>query len=292
MKILIAASSLLLAGQLIAQQKPGALREKSIRLSTGVKLRYVEQGHRNGTPVIFLHGITDSWHSFETTLPFLPPSIRAFAISQRGHGDSDRPLEGYHPKDFAADIAAFIRQKNLGKTIVVGHSMGGVHAQQFALDYPQLSAGIVIVDSDANWGSNPGFPEFLKEVRGLQGQISREYMDGFQRSTLAVPIDPSYYELIVNEGLKVPLRVFQTALAEMSSVNYTDELKNIKVPMLLFWGDKDMFCSADDQQVFLERVKNVRLIKYAGTGHALHWEHPQRFAADLTMFVNQVKGGN
>jgi pimeloyl-ACP methyl ester carboxylesterase len=109
---------------------------KRIALKTGVELEYVERGKPDGTPVIFLHGITDSWHSFETVLPNSPENIHAFALSQRGHGDSERPAGDYSPGHFAADVAAFIQQKELGKAIIVGHSMGGVIAQQFVIHYP------------------------------------------------------------------------------------------------------------------------------------------------------------
>jgi pimeloyl-ACP methyl ester carboxylesterase len=74
---------------------------KSAALSTGVTLPYVEQGDPAGTPVVLLHGITDSWRSFEPVLPYLPDSIRAFALTQRGHGDADRPAAAYHPRHLA-----------------------------------------------------------------------------------------------------------------------------------------------------------------------------------------------
>ena len=75
---------------------------KKINVSTGTTLEYVEQGRDAGVPIIFLHGITDSWHSFELVLPFLPESIHAFAISLRGHGGSSKPTTGYLMKDFSA----------------------------------------------------------------------------------------------------------------------------------------------------------------------------------------------
>jgi non-heme chloroperoxidase len=100
------------------------LETESIELRTGVKLTYVEQGDPKGIPVILLHGITDSLRSFENVLPHLPDSIHAFALSQRGHGDSDRPTTGYRPQDFAADLAAFVETLGLGPVVVAGHSMG------------------------------------------------------------------------------------------------------------------------------------------------------------------------
>ena len=123
------------------------LSVKQITLSNGVKLEYAEQGTANGTPVIFLHGYTDSWHSFQSVLPYLPSNVHAYALSQRGHGDSDRPSTDYAMSDFAADVADFMKQLKIGPAIIVGHSMGGLIAQQFVLDHPQLSKALVIVSS-------------------------------------------------------------------------------------------------------------------------------------------------
>lgn len=70
---------------------------KSVELLKDVTLQYAQQGNPSGTPVLLLHGLSDSWHSFERVLPHLPESIRAFALTQRGHGDASRPAAGYRP---------------------------------------------------------------------------------------------------------------------------------------------------------------------------------------------------
>src|SRR5688572_4155025 len=114
---------------------------KSVALSTGVTLPYVEQGDPSGVPVVLLHGVTDSWRSFEPVLPFLPGSIRAFALTQRGHGDADRPAADYRPSDMAADVAAFLTSQGLDSAVIVGHSMGSTVALQYALDYPERTRG-------------------------------------------------------------------------------------------------------------------------------------------------------
>src|SRR5262245_19741586 len=83
------------------------LTESSVLLSNGIHLKYSEQGDPKGVPVILLHGLSDSWHSFAMTMPYFPSSIHAYAISQRGHGNSSKPRVGYDPTDFADDIADF-----------------------------------------------------------------------------------------------------------------------------------------------------------------------------------------
>ena len=261
--------------------------EESIKLANSISLEYVEQGPATGVPVIFLHGLSDSWHSFETVLANLPASVHAFAISQRGHGDSERPLEGYTPRNFAADIAAFIKKKNLQSAFIVGHSMGGVNALQFALDYPQLASGIIIIDSDPAFKDNAGMPEFLQQSLQLEGTIERPFMEEFQKSTLSQPIDTAYFNLLVDEGLKVPLRVFKDAFRGFMEVDYTNDLKKITAPVLILWGANDGMTFRKDQQQLEKGIKNAKLIVYEDTGHALHWQQPKRFADDLLTFISE-----
>jgi non-heme chloroperoxidase len=61
---------------------------KSVELPNRIQLQYVEQGDPARIPLLLLHGVTDSRHSFELVLPHLPESIHAFALTQRGHGDA------------------------------------------------------------------------------------------------------------------------------------------------------------------------------------------------------------
>jgi pimeloyl-ACP methyl ester carboxylesterase len=262
---------------------------KTITLSNNITLEYAEQGYTGGTPVIFLHGYTDSWHSYETVLPLLPESIRAFALTQRGHGDSDKPDEGYNPKDFANDVALFIKQKKLNKVIIVGHSLGGLVAQRFVLDNPQLCKGVVIISSDASFADNPGMSDFLAVVDQLQEPVDRTFSAEFQKSTITKPIAESYFNTVVNESEKVPARVWKAIAQELRQVNYVPELKTIKQPVLIFWGDKDGVCFKNDQEVMVRNIKNAKLLVYQGTGHALHWEEPARFASDLLKFVESFK---
>ncbi|VTU13666.1 alpha/beta fold hydrolase [Variovorax sp. RA8] len=79
---------------------------RQIQLPGRARLEFAEQGGRSGTPVIALHGVTDSWRSFEPVLPCLPSELRVIALTQRGHGASDKPAGGYRTADFAADVAA------------------------------------------------------------------------------------------------------------------------------------------------------------------------------------------
>ena len=180
----------------------------SVELPNRVKLQYVEQGDPAGVPVLMLHGGTDSWHSFEPVLPYLPESIHAFVLTQRGHGDADRPATGYRTRDFAADVAAFTSALELGPAIIVGHSMGSTNAKRVAIDYPERTRALVLAGSFATYRNNPVLVEFWEStVSRLTDPIDPGFVREFQESTLAHPVPSAFLDTVVRESLKVPARV-------------------------------------------------------------------------------------
>jgi non-heme chloroperoxidase len=259
---------------------------KSVALSTGVTLQYVEQGNPDGVPVVFLHGYTDSWRSFQLALPYLPESLHVFALSQRGHGDASRPPVGYRFPDFAADLMAFMHAVGIESAVIAGHSMGASVAQRFAIDYPARVRGLVLMSAFAGYGGNPIVEEFWETgVSTLRDPIDPDFVREFQESTLANPIPANYFETIVEESLKVPTDVWREAFQGFVEDEFPDELGKINAPTLLLWGDQDAFAPFDDQKVMTKAIPDARLVVYRNTGHALHWEEPMRFAADLEAFV-------
>lgn len=258
---------------------------QSITLSNGITLEYVEKGNSNATPIIFLHGYSDSWHSFEIVMKMLPPDMHLIALSLRGHGNSSKPNEGYHPRDFAHDLSLFINEKKLGPSIIVGHSLGGYIAQQFVISYRDLAKELVLIDSDAYFADNPGFTDFTDEILKFEKNADYSFARDFQLSTLARPIDSSQLALFIDESLKLPLHVWQGVAAGLVAEDFTKDLQAIDAPVLIFWGSRDMICFKSDLENFERNLKNEKVIVYEGTGHALHWEEPERFVADLVNFV-------
>ena len=131
----------------------------TIELPNQIKLQYVEQGDFLGIPLILLHGYTDSWYTFERVLPYIPKSIRTFALTQRGHGDSSRPAAGYRSSDFAMDLAEFMDVLRLKKAAIVGGSSGGIVARRFAIDHPNRTLGLILAGSPLTFQDKPGVLE-------------------------------------------------------------------------------------------------------------------------------------
>ena len=186
---------------------------QSIELPTGVRVEYAEHGPADGAPVLFLHGYSDSWRSFEPVLPHLPASIRALAVTQRGHGDADRPYSGYGTSDFAADAVALLDSLGIGSAVVVGHSMGAAVAQRIALDHPGRVDGLVFAGGSTTWAHNTAIAgELASEVDVLTDPVDPEFAREFQAGTTAEPIDPALLDTYVDESCKLPARVWQAVM--------------------------------------------------------------------------------
>jgi pimeloyl-ACP methyl ester carboxylesterase len=256
-----------------------------LALPHGVRLEVAEQGDPAGTPVVLLHGITDSWRSFETVIPHLPRSLRVVSVSQRGHGGSDRPAS-YRTREFAADAAALVETLGLRGAIVVGHSMGSANAMRLAIDRPDLVGGVALAGAFASFGDNAGLQAFVRDrIEPLRDPIGHPFVAEWQQSTLARPIDAAFFDTICTETLKVPAAVWRTAFRALLEDDFATELHRIVAPTLLLWGDADAFASGADQARICRAVNGARLVTYAGAGHALHWEEPARFAADVAGFA-------
>ena len=110
---------------------------KSVELPSGVRLEYAEQGDPAGVPVLMLHGVTDSWRSFEPRAAAsarVDPRLRAVAAGPRRLRTAREPAiaRAISPPT----LAAFTDALGLGPAVVVGHSMGSTNAMRFAIDHP------------------------------------------------------------------------------------------------------------------------------------------------------------
>lgn len=276
------------AGQASGAQPVTAPVVKTISLPAGVDIQYAEQGAASGTPVIFLHGYTDSWYSYEQVMRNLPPSVHVFSLSQRGHGLSSRPLNGYAPADFSADLAAFMDQLQIPSAIIAGHSMGSLIAQRFAIDHPERTKGLVLAGAIACFRNNPGLLGFCEIVKQLKDPVDSLFVLEFQQSTLARELDQAELDRYVSESRKVPARVWIEAIKGMMPADYLHELKKADVPTLIVYGGKDEIIPMSDQEELATAIRNVKFITYPDAGHGVHWEEPERFAEDLLAFIQML----
>jgi non-heme chloroperoxidase len=265
-------------------------RLSHLRLHDGLQFEYAEQGPRGGPTVLMLHGITDSWRSFEPVLPLLPAHWHVVALSQRGHGGSDKTPRRYRTEDFAADAAAFARALDLAPMIVVGHSMGAANALRLALDAPELVQGLVLAGAFARFSGEGALRDFYsEEIAPLVDPVPPALARAFQLDTLVQPVAPGLIDAMVDESLRAPAHVWRAAFAALFEDHFSSELQRIEAPTLLAWGDTDAFVPREDTAALSTAIAHSSVSVYAGTGHALHWEQPARFARELVAFAARLR---
>ena len=259
-----------------------------VRLPTRVSLEVIQSGDPEGLPLVLVHGISDSAKSMRPLMAELPPQIRAIALTVRGHGDSDKPAGPYTTGIMARDVAGVMDALGVKRASLLGHSMGSLIAQRFAVDYPDRLDALMLEGAFCGFGGNPALDAFYKdEIVPLREPVDPAWVRGFQQSTLARPVPDDFFQLIVEEALKLPPRVWRAILSRQMAEDFEAELPKITAPTLLLWGDRDEFVPRTDQTRLLRGIKGSRLEVFRGAGHDPHWEEPARVARIVAAFVQR-----
>jgi pimeloyl-ACP methyl ester carboxylesterase len=266
-----------------------APRFSDVKLSTGIRMHYAEQGELRGEPIILLHGYSDSWFSFSRVLTPLARETRVYALDLRGHGKTDKPASGYLMRDLAADVVAFMDAKGIARATVIGHSMGGFVAQQVALAAPKRVSRLVLVGTVRKPTNLAAFGELEKAVASLSDPVPDAFAREFQLSTVYTPVGDEFINRAVEESLRLPARVWKALAAGMVATDAAVSLGRSGIPALVVRGEKDAYVTAAETDALAKMVAAKRQKTYASTGHAVHWERPAEFVSDVLAFRKETE---
>jgi len=210
-------------------------------------------------------------------------------VTQRGHGDADRPTAGYGVEEFTADVVAYMNAVELEAAVIVASSSASLTVQRFAADHPKRTLGLVFIGAPRSLRDKPAVAEFSDAVRELSDPIDPAFVREFAEATLSGPVPPAFLETVIAENLKVPALVWKATLEGLLDAVPATETATITVPTLILWGDRDEFLPRSDQEALAAAIPGSRLVVYEGTGHAVHWEEPERVAADVVALAERVR---
>lgn len=242
-------------------------------------LSYIDAG-AEGRVLIALHAL---WMEATTYTPLaaaLAPEWRVVALDQRGHGRSDHALS-YTREDYVGDVAALLEHLGVDKTVLVGNSLGGVNAYQFAAKHPDRVEALVIEDigaapdADASfvlaWEGTFPTRETLEEHIG---QRLMTYLKGSFRST------PDGWRLAFE-----PREMLQSQI-ELNGDHWADWLATA-CPALLIRGRESPITTQEHVEQMAARRPNTRLVTLDG-GHVIHQDNPNGFAAVVREFLHTL----
>lgn len=260
-----------------------------VTLASGLTLSFAEQGDPAGPAVLMLPGPTDAWRSYRPVLDLLPHDVRAIAVSQRGHGESGKPEAGYRVEDFAADVVPLLDALGVERAVLAGHSGSCLVARRVALDHPDRVAGLLLEASPTTLRGDARLLRFVESVvAGLDDPIDPEFARSFVVDTSSESVAPDLVDLLVEDVLAVPARVWKQTFAGLLEYDDRAELPLVEAPTLLVWGDADVLVSREMQLDLAASIPDADLLVYPGVGHTPRWDDPVCFGDDLATFVRRV----
>jgi pimeloyl-ACP methyl ester carboxylesterase len=256
----------------------------------GVELNVRDAG--DGRPVAFLHGVTCSGWFFKHQLDRAGTGAwRAIVPDFRGHGDSEKVLEGHTVPNYAQDLHALLESLGVERPVLVGWSMGAMVAFEYLKAFGQDSvAGLVVVDqppSDFAW---PGYefamftPEVLGHTVDALQMTQPAVAEEFAGLMLHAPT-PEVVEEFVRELCKPPAAVATSILVDQTFRDYREFLPEISVPTLVAFGGDDKATNPAAGKWMADRIPGARLEVFEASSHCPFFEEPEAFNRALEGFL-------
>ncbi len=297
-------SLLPLAVLLVGQPCLGAWQYATVEGADGVPLNMVSAGDPAAPAILLIHGIGQSHYSFVRQLDSdLARDFYLVTFDLRGHGESGKPwqAEAYtDARKWAADVDAVLDASGARRPVVVAWSYGTL----VLIDYLRVFGGRAlaginltgalggVVPFRAPPADDPGMARFA-EIRRLQmsndfGERQRAAEQMVDLLT-ATPIPAPYREIFMSVGFMQPLHVRRAMLARASD-NQDLLPQLVELPVLVSAGSEDNVFLTEDGKALAEAHASVTFSGYAGAGHSVFFEQPERFNAELRAFARRSQG--
>jgi pimeloyl-ACP methyl ester carboxylesterase len=254
---------------------------------------FFRQTGETGPAMIILHGVFGSADNWLTVGKVLGERFRVFLLDQRNHGRSPRS-DAFGYVEMAADVMEFITDQGLENPVIIGHSMGGKTAMQFAMSYPDAWSKLVVVDIAPRF-----YPiHHARILAGLNaldlGKLTsrqaaelhlRDYEDHegtrqFLLKNLYRNPDTNRFDWRLN--LPVITRDIHLVGSELTNPRVTTK------PVLFLRGEESSYVLPEDEADVRRIFPNAQIETIAGAGHWVHAEQPEAFVGAVMKFVNHA----
>jgi pimeloyl-ACP methyl ester carboxylesterase len=266
----------------------------------GYRRAFVHRG--SGPAILLIHGIGDSSDTWSGLMPSLATDHLVIAPDLLGHGRSDKPRADYSVAAYANAMRDLLSVLNVERATVIGHSLGGGVAMQFAYQYPERCERLVLV-------STGGVHREVHPILRLTSAPNADFVLPLLSLPMARILGRGAFGLMrvlgsdLGKDGKHLLRVFDSlpdSTARRAFVRTLREVVDWKgqvitmldrcyltrgMPTLLVWGDHDPVIPFEHAAIAHRAMPGSRLEVFAGAGHFPHHADPERFLAVLRDFI-------
>jgi pimeloyl-ACP methyl ester carboxylesterase len=271
-------------------------QKKSITLSSGITMYYIDKGNPAGVPLILLHGLTDTSRSFELMIDELlgiNPDYRIIAPDLRGHGSTDMPKDlickeepekCFAMQQFAQDVMELLDHLGISRVHLTGHSMGSIIAQSLVLKHPERFSSMVLIGTfvdgkvceaiqgfllnhlvENTWRpmleKRPNFSwpanAYSLTPRDLGEEVETFLFENWVTEACA---DQNFLNSVFPETTSIRLGTWIGAIRTLATVDVRESLLNLRVPTLILWATQDVMMTAADQELVKAAFKKSAAI--------------------------------
>ena len=260
---------------------------------------HYETGGSGKEVLVLLHGNFASWRWWQPLLKNIYSGYRAYAPDLRGCGDTDQPEEGYTIAQHAEDLNQLIGALRLKRLHLVGHSLGGCVALEYALNNPQRIKSLTLVapapaeGSSVINASNNGYGTSSSSSLHSAFRLS-ESLGTYRRvmeKALSRLMNPdqigSEFKALVDDAVRMSRNAAVGHIETLNCWDVRDLIGQLALPVLIIGGRNDRLISPEALQKAAEKFPNGRLIMWPKMGHTPQLEQPERFNKILFKFTRQ-----
>lgn len=268
-----------------------------VRMSASVDLASDIYGPGAGPKLLILHGLLGAARNWMAIAKRLGQDHEVHALDLRNHGRSPW-TDGMHYRQIAQDVAAYIERHELGRPVVVGHSMGGKAAMALAMDYPDLINRLIVADIAPvaySRGGRTSFLDYIDAMAGLDLTKVAKRADADRALRDAIPETPVRSFLLQNltpddagEGFRWRCNLAALADGMADILDFPEKLANPAYPgaTLFLTGADSEYVRLEHRQGIRDRFPLARFAALKGAGHWLHADKPRPFMEAVRMFVS------
>jgi pimeloyl-ACP methyl ester carboxylesterase len=279
---------------------------QEMRVVHGHRRAFVRAG--SGPALLLLHGIGNNCQTWAGVIDRLAESHTVIAPDLLGHGASDKPRGDYSIAAYANGMRDLLTVLDIERATVVGHSLGGGIALQFAYQFPERCERLALVGSGGlgpelsaglRAATLPGAELVLTALTGISGPIRTglQTLDhlgrlaGWKRVRDVAEAGDALLALRDVEARRAFLRTLRGVVdAHGQAVTALDRLYLADaVPMLVVWGSRDPIVPALHAETVRALVPSARVEVFEGAGHWPHLDEPEEFCRILLEFITATE---
>ena len=240
-----------------------------------------EPWHSAPPPAVLLHGLGMDRRVWLYQVPAMCGRVPVILVDLRGHGRSSVPEGEWTIADMARDVVRLMRYLGAERGHMVGLSMGGMVAQQFALDYPYATASLVLAGTVCGVA-----PDAAREaLASIEGRSMGEVAKARITAAFTDAVDPVMRLHLVEAVALNDKDAYERAARAVFGFSVCGRLDEIKAPTLVIAGDQERTLSLPAMHDLATRIRGARLLRLAAAAHLSNMECPQEFNRAVLEFL-------